>query len=74
MSKMSWSETSCPTSQGPKHPGPKRLGPKSPGAKSLPEPSPHDCETSFMIVTIPEGSLFCYYLLNLIYGSLNGLN
>ena len=25
--------------------------PKSPGAKTLPEPSPHDCEPSSMIVT-----------------------
>ena len=42
---------------GAKRPGPKRLSPKSPGAKTLPEPSFHDCETSYMIVTLPEASL-----------------
>ena len=31
--------------------------PKSPDAKTLPEPSLHDCETSSMIVTLPEASL-----------------
>ena len=50
-------ETSCPKSHGAKRPGPKRLSPKGPGAKTLPEPSLHDCETSSMIVTIPEASL-----------------
>ena len=54
---MSGVETSCPKSQGAKRPGLKRLSPKSPGAKTLPEPPLHDCETSSMIVTIPEASL-----------------
>ena len=54
---MSGGETSCQNSQGAKLPGAKRLSPKSPGAKTLPEPSLHDCETSSMIVTIPEASL-----------------
>ena len=50
-------ETSCPTCQGAKRIGPKRLSPKNPSAKSLLEPSLHDCEISFMIVTLPEVSL-----------------
>ena len=54
---MSGGETSCPKSQGTKRSGPKRLSPKSPGAKTFPEPSLHDCETSSMIVTLPEASL-----------------
>ena len=55
---MSGGETSCPKNQGAKRPGPKRLSPKSPGAKTLPEPLLHDCETSSMIVTFPEASLW----------------
>ena len=54
---MSGGETPGPKSQVVKRPGPKRLSPKNPGAKTLPEPSLHDCETSSMIVTIPEASL-----------------
>ena len=54
---MTEGETSCPKRQGAKRPGPKRLSPKSTGAKRLPEPSRHDCETSSVIVTIPEASL-----------------
>ena len=54
---MSGGETSCPKSQGAKRPGPKRLSPKGPSAKSLPEPSFHGCETSSIIVTLPEASL-----------------
>ena len=49
---MSGGETSCPKSQGLKCAGPKRLNPKT-----LPEPSLHDCETSSMIVTLPEASI-----------------
>ena len=44
-------------SQEAKRSGPKSLSPKSPSAKSLPEPSLYDCETSSMIVTLPEASL-----------------
>ena len=40
-----------------KRPGPKRLSPDIPGAKTLPDPSLHGCETSSMIVTLPEASL-----------------
>ena len=54
---MSGGETSCQNSQGAKHPGPKRLNRKSLGAKTLPKPSLHDCETSSMILTLPEASL-----------------
>ena len=56
---MSEGETSCPKSSGgdAKRPGPKRLSPKSPDAKTIPEPSLHDCETSSMVVTLPEASL-----------------
>ena len=57
---MSRGEMSCPKSQGAKRPGPKRLSPKCPGAKTLPEPSLHDCETSSMIVTLPEASLWLW--------------
>ena len=57
---MSGGETSCPKSQGAKRPGLKHLSPKSPGAKTLPEPSLHDCETSSMIVTLPEASLWLW--------------
>ena len=53
---MSGGETSFPKSQGAKRPGPKRLSPKSPDAETLPEPSLHDCETSSMIVALPEAS------------------
>ena len=42
---------------GAKRPGPKCISPKSPGAKTLPEPSLHECETSSMVVTVPEASL-----------------
>ena len=54
---MSGGETSCQKYQGAKHLVPKRLSRKSPGAKTLPEPSLSDCETSSMIVTLPEASL-----------------
>ena len=54
---MSGGETSCPKSQGAKCIDPKHLSPKSPGAKTLPKPYLNDCETSSMIVTIPEASL-----------------
>ena len=53
---MSGGETACPKSRA-KRPDPKRPSPKSPGTKTLHEPSLHDCETSFMIVTLPEASL-----------------
>ena len=46
-----------PNCQGAKRSGPKSLSPKGPSAKSLPEPSLHDCETSSMIVILPEASL-----------------
>ena len=56
--KMSRGETSCPKCRGSKRPGTNRLSPKSPGAKTLPEPSLYDCETSSMIMTFPEISLW----------------
>ena len=57
-----WSRTSGGKRPGlkclsPKSSGPKRLSPKSPGAKTLPEPLRYDCETSSMIVRLPEASL-----------------
>ena len=54
---MSEGETSCTKCPGAKRPGPKRLSPKRSGAKTLPEPSLYDCETSSMIITLPEASL-----------------
>ena len=60
LSKMSGGETSCPKCQGVKRPGPKRLSPDIPGAKTLPDPSLHGCETSSMIVTLPEASLWLW--------------
>ena len=53
-------ETSYPKSQGAKRLGPKRLSPKRPGAKTLPQLSLHDCETSSMIVTIPEATIWLW--------------
>ena len=75
---MSGGETSCPKSQGAKRPGPKRLSQKSPGSKIFPEPLIQYCETSSMIMTLPETSFmdvrfFYYYHLHLIYDSLIGL-
>ena len=52
---MPGDETSCPKRQGLKRAGPKRLSPKT-----LPEPSLHDCETSSMIVTLPEASIWLW--------------
>ena len=54
---MSGGETSCPKRQVAKRPGTKRLSPKSQGAKTPLETSLNDCETSSMIVTLPEASL-----------------
>ena len=54
---MSGGKKSCPKSHEAKRPGGKRLSPKSRGAKTIPEPSLHDCETSSMILTLPEASL-----------------
>ena len=59
-SKMSGAKRPVQKSQGVKRPGPKRLSPKRPGAKTLPESSLHDFETSSMIVTLPEASLWLW--------------
>ena len=54
---MSGGKKSFPKNHGATRPGGKRLSPKSPGTKTIPEPSLHDCETSSMILTLPEASL-----------------
>ena len=56
---MSGGETSCPKRQG-RNVLVRNVCQKNPGAKTLPEPSLHDCETSSMIVTLSEASLWLW--------------
>ena len=50
-----WRNVQVQNVRGAKRPGPKRLS-----AKTLPEPSLHECETSSMIMTLDEASLWLW--------------
>ena len=57
---MSGGETSRSKKSGGKRPDP-----KGPDVKPLPKPLRHDCETSSMVVTLPEAFYDCEVLLSL---------